>query len=391
MDGVEVVFTTDSTCRPKIVAAPGREANLPRPAARCRIQYLTEGSANVIFALSVDESAKPATGADADLANLLKHKLLRIPKAAGGLWTQPDSECLEEFKSEELVNQEAVIIDIPMYGVLDDYLSQPSIQTERRGRTDRVWDGTLPMSTPVLGILLIDMTPKYHLGEVTLQFKPKWLVQSLDAPSGAKRCRTCALQASQGSTKTTYHCPINLVAGAPEAVFEQISAIIKARQPSCNKLPYFTPHLTHYFCRGMGREMLDKLKNLQETNAPKDILAFAQDSQLSLEIQQSQRVALRKLSKAMTFRDCTIYVLVSHSNKKPWDTLDGQPSPESFTYEIRIGDLDQKLQSNLPDHVNVKLNQWLKKELQLQNGDYYIGTEHLKDGEKRHSSCYYWY
>ncbi|KAL5411998.1 hypothetical protein PMIN06_003493 [Paraphaeosphaeria minitans] len=70
------------------------------------------------------------------------------------------------------------------------------------------------------GILLPDMS-SVPGSVITIEIKPKWLLQSPNAPRDAYLCRTCALQASRQSKKTakgTWICPLALVAGEKAAI-----------------------------------------------------------------------------------------------------------------------------------------------------------------------------
>jgi inositol-pentakisphosphate 2-kinase len=70
------------------------------------------------------------------------------------------------------------------------------------------------------GILLPDMS-SIPGSVTTIEIKPKWLLQSPNAPRDAYLCRTCALHASRKSKQTykePYICPLALVAGNTAAI-----------------------------------------------------------------------------------------------------------------------------------------------------------------------------
>lgn len=70
------------------------------------------------------------------------------------------------------------------------------------------------------GILLPDMS-SVPGSITTIEIKPKWLLQSPNAPRGAYLCRTCALHASRKSKKTytgAWICPLALAAGNVAAI-----------------------------------------------------------------------------------------------------------------------------------------------------------------------------
>ena len=58
--------------------------------------------------------------------------------------------------------------------------------------------GTYLETNEPFGVLVTDMTATLD-GEA-LEFKPKWLAQSPNAPANSIRCRTCALRAMRAST-----------------------------------------------------------------------------------------------------------------------------------------------------------------------------------------------
>ncbi|KAK7191988.1 hypothetical protein DPSP01_003860 [Paraphaeosphaeria sporulosa] len=103
------------------------------------------------------------------------------------------------------------------------------------------------------GILLPDMSSV--LGSVTtIEIKPKWLLQSPNAPRDAYLCRTCALQASRQSKKTikkTWICPLALVAGNKAAIEPYIrhrSLSTMAEKPGHHVLRMYTYFYPEYSC-----------------------------------------------------------------------------------------------------------------------------------------------
>lgn len=65
-----------------------------------------------------------------------------------------------------------------------------------------------------------------HIGVDVLlcEFKPKWLLQSPDAPEDAKQCRTCAIRKMRGQPQQ--FCPLQLAAKADlESLFERMGAL----------------------------------------------------------------------------------------------------------------------------------------------------------------------
>lgn len=71
------------------------------------------------------------------------------------------------------------------------------------------------------GILLPDMSAEPNQSVFTVEVKPKWLLQSPDAPRDAYLCRTCALHASRKAEKEykgAWICPLALAIGNAPAI-----------------------------------------------------------------------------------------------------------------------------------------------------------------------------
>jgi inositol-pentakisphosphate 2-kinase len=85
------------------------------------------------------------------------------------------------------------------------------------------------------GLLMTDMTARH--GEFLFEIKPKWLLQSPDAPDDAKRCRTCALRLQRAHAtadgtvmpKPGGFCPLSLVDDDVEERQKAFESIIDAQ------------------------------------------------------------------------------------------------------------------------------------------------------------------
>lgn len=387
--GVLAILMTvypDCSSEGSLVMVPD-EFKCPEKAICLRLRYFAEGNANIIFEIE----SKPGAHDDSQaLGIILKNRLLRIPKLSCGHTSAQDDDAVKEFRSCDLVNQGVVLLDSHILHRLNSYLAWPSIRTMRAGRTGKLYV-PLDGSPLVSGILVVDMRLNPDKDQVTIHFKPKWLTQSPSAPVNAKRCRTCALQASKGSKRTTHHCPLALATGKLQLVRKEISAIIDAKAGSESDLVrLYKEHLARYFSRGIGREVIKRLQHLQEKNDPGLFMYILDRENASYTVQYGR---IRTLAQAMTFRDCTIYVRIT----PPLET-DGLQEFEDFRYEMRLGDLDKKVPDEvmgIPSDDNIKLTikkarKWGAQEQELHDGGYYMGMEELEDGEQRHESCLLW-
>lgn len=291
----------------------------PRPAARCRFKYLNEGGANFVFTILPD--------ADNETPTRLKRKLLRVRKDLSHVQTAEDQlRALNDsfrdlFSVENLIQHELISLDQGVISLLNQELDAINRPDHRTG------DG-LPEGD-VFGLLVTDMTPL--LGEELLQLKPKWLAQSLDAPPHAKRCRTCALRAQRASiqvqtaTDAQESCPLNLI--SPNlAERERAVRAITADE----RLQDFLMH--------PAQSILQQLRKCQMRLDPYGVLKMSTLARES------------DLCKAMTLRDCTLFVKRSQKG-----------------VEARLGDLDLKQPERLP--------RWKKVEEMLISEGWYTNTE----------------
>lgn len=295
-----------------------------RPPLKCRLRYLNEGGANFVFTILPD--------GDCEVPSILKRKLLRVRKNASHVQSAEDQlQALEEsfrdlFLSENLIHHELISLDRSVLTLLN----QEVVAASRPGHRA---DDALPEGD-ISGLLVTDMTP---LGdEILLQLKPKWLAQSPDAPNRAKRCRTCALRAQRVSmriktaTDAQETCPLSLISHdlcerkrAINAITDDVrlsSFLMDQAQPILQQLRHCQMKLDPYGVRRLS------------TLAPESDLCTSD------------------LCKAMTLRDCTLFVKRSGKN-----------------VEARLGDLDLKLPERLP--------RWKKVEESLITEGWYCNTE----------------
>lgn len=287
-------------------------------ATACRLEYLNEGGANFIFSI---------LQAGTEVPKPLKGKLLRLRKDLPHV--QTTTEQVESFNAnfrplfppDCLVQPELARLNDGMAQALNralDTLNRPS-------RRDQDF---LPQDEQY-GLLVTDMRPA--AGKAMLEIKPKWLLQSPNAPSNAKRCRTCALRALRATlgkrtaTDEQSSCPLDLVSERKED-----------RQRAARKATRET-QLADFFADG-AQLLFATLRDQQKFLDPRGVLGVSGEEEVF------------DLCRAMTLRDCTLFVRAGE---------DG--------IEARLGDLDFKQ----PE----KLGRWKEVERQLIDEGWYINGE----------------
>lgn len=285
----------------------------------CRLKYLNEGGANFVFSILPD--------GDNHIPARLKRKLLRIRKDLSHVQSAEeqlkalDDSFRDLFPGENVIQHELISLDRSVMSLLNHELQ--SINRPGHRIEDALPEGNIS------GLLVTDMTPLD--GEILLQLKPKWLAQSPNAPSRAKRCRTCALRAQRASmqiqtaTDAQETCPLNLVSSN---LAERRRAVHAVTEDS--KL--------QDFLLDQAQPILQQLRKCQTTFDPHGV------QKVSTATFESD------LCKAMTLRDCTLFV--KRSGK---------------SIEARLGDLDLKHPKRLP--------RWKKVEEALISEGWYTNTE----------------
>jgi inositol-pentakisphosphate 2-kinase len=323
---------------------------------KCIIEYLDEGGANFIFTL------RPASD-PLDLPSRLRGKLLRLPKSLPHVL--PADEQLQTFRRnfgnlfpvEHIITAELVRVDHSVVAALNDGLArmQPSTRPLHR-LTDLLPDSDMA------GQLITDMTTAP--GQTLVQLKPKWLHQSPNAPTNSRRCRTCALRAHRAAKRERTAsdaqeiCPLALIHGdvrIRRRAFAQITADRKLRE----------------YLAVDAQPLLLELRECQ--------VDFDEAGVLGVE----GETAIKSLCKAMTLRDCTLYVrrngeqgsddgsddenYAAGGSKRADDGVEGGTSEGDSTIEARLGDLDLKLPG--------RLDYWKRTEQDLVDGGWYTNEE----------------
>ena len=287
---------------------------------RCDLAYLNEGGANFVFFILPSES-------QADIPSKLQGKLLRLRKESPHAQASQDTLAAFDqhfkplFQPENLVQFELINLGSGVPSKINAMLKSLHRPSHRH-------HDFLPADDRY-GLLLTDMTPKE--GDTLLQLKPKWLVQSSSAPSDARRCRTCALRARRAShqiktaTDAQATCPLKLVSGVVEDRKHTAEAITNDQE--------LQDYLTNE-----AQPILQQLRFWQAKLDPHGILHVSDEQ------------AMFDFCKAMTLRDCTLFL----------KRTGGQ-------VEARFADLDIKQ----PE----KFATWKKVEHELISSGWYTNTE----------------
>jgi len=194
------------------------------------------------------------------------------------------------------------------------------------------------------GLLLDDMTAaRDGTTTLALEFKPKWLVQSRDAPADSVRCRTCALRAMRrhkdanprraaggGGGDNVGFCPLDLAAGESE---RPVDALLQGRDVAAEARARLQRYLA-------GAPVIARLRELQARLDTRGVLAF----------EAAGGEGFADLLVCMAVRDCSLYVRV--------------PVDPCAEVEGRLGDLDLKLGRE-------KLEYWAGVERGLIDGGWY--------------------
>ncbi|KAK1085495.1 Inositol-pentakisphosphate 2-kinase [Friedmanniomyces endolithicus] len=285
----------------------------------CRLEYLNEGGANFIFRiLPKGDAEEVPTRLRKKLLRLRKHTAIEPKDLLSG-----QQEWQEIFPPDNLVEHELVTLQPDAVADVNDLIGEASRRPFHR--VGNLWPGGTH------GVLVTDMSPGQN--ELLIELKPKWLAQSPNAPRNAMRCRTCALRARRAAdgaiitvTDAQGFCPLDLVSEHPDN-----RGLAAARLTD-------DPRAREFLVGHEAQSLFRTLKEHQQRWDPNGVLAPACESDS------------RSLSKAMTIRDCTLFVLVKS---------DGE-------IEAKLGDLDVKGLD--------KLAKWRASEQGLIDGGWYIGV-----------------
>lgn len=190
--------------------------------------------------------------------------------------------------------------------------------------------------------------PPGHPDDFTLEFKPKWLAQSPNAPASATRCRTCALNAHRRHTRQekagnrAIPCPLRFLASTAPGSSPVVAILDYLSVPNPPLTPRApTPEQRARLARWLQTNTL--LPRIREAQLANDrggpLAANAHDPRLEL---------------AMTLRDCACFVRI--------------PADPSAPIEAKLADLDKK-------NGEAKLGYWHAIERCLIEDGYYEERE----------------
>ncbi|PQE19831.1 inositol-pentakisphosphate 2-kinase protein [Rutstroemia sp. NJR-2017a WRK4] len=355
------------------------------------LTYVGEGAANVVYRIEVHPQPRPIIPPElegtptaeralskwkhhVDAAKYLSNKLLRLRK---DLPTTAPTEVSHNnwhrlfyplFQPSELVEQQLVtlnnksLIKALNRNLLLNKLSYSTVTANPSPERDFLRGqsrfGTY-LADDEYGLLITDMTPDPSLSQTLIEFKPKWLTQSPNAPPHSRRCRTCALnarkkaKAKQAANSAPDFCPLRLV--------------LDHKDPRVRELNYraFWTQLLERELReeGMkrlcgwveGRGVWGYLGGLQGGRDGGGVLGLGEEEGEGEG--EEERNKRENLQVAMTLRDCSFYMRFDKD-----DNL----------LETRIGDLDFKSAD--------KVGEWRRKERELRDEGWYLGLERGKRG-----------
>lgn len=350
-----------------------------------QLRYLSEGGANVIYAVEAADRI-PNGAAVPHLPKRLQRKVFRLRKDQATV--EEDSE-LEPYVStaeiESYFNKE-IAAKLPHQHLLAHdmiKIQQEVIKAcnaslakadEVRSRPKRRMADRLRESEPH-GLLLDDMRPEPD-SSFSIEFKPKWLS---DAPNpdnvDRKRCRTCALRAMRNSTSLPQpgkdrhfleFCPLSLM--HLNGTFEQgFRCILSAA--GIEEHPLWPSHgervvdrMKKDFQSGQISAIITELATLQRDLDPYGCLSF--DSQT-----QRSQLDSENLELAMTLRDCSIFMRFDWAGERP--------------IEVKLADLDRK-------DWTTRLERWRSTEKRLLDGGWYTGEEVAGDTGSGDEVCILW-
>ena len=294
------------------------------PCSGIRLSYLAEGAANIVYQIvhpptspsteadlgfPVDQAdgALPATPPPTEISPttidpLLQGKLIRLRKDLST--TVPVTESWDHFQNvvtplflgSQLVSQ-------TLFKISREFVRNLNAELrcmENDGRRGQMRHGVYVDENEAYGTLVSNMSSDES--SMSIEFKPKWLVQSPSAPQGSKRCRTCALRAMKqariqgtrrGDDGKDGFCPLSLASRDRSKVQGVVEHFLGSSQYSDIDRMFLGDQLLKWFPES---PLLQRLKQLQRDLDPQGVLKADLQSQNFL--------------TAMTIRDCTLFLKV---------------------------------------------------------------------------------
>lgn len=315
------------------------------------LDYLAEGGANIIYRI-----LPFAAGACISTPVELQTTVLRLRKDKPSI-TNTKLQHETFAKTITPLFGDGVLLDQSLIAIDQDVLRDVNNELCRLDESDRrasIRRGDLVALDEEYGLTMPDMTATGL--DVLLEIKPKWLLQSPNAPHGSRRCRTCALRAQRAALKAeglsvptgTIFCPLSLLVEDLDDTLAAATAIVNGTESQ--GIPDAVKGLASVL-RTTAAPFLRLLRDLQLSLDPHGVLAHGDGDQIP-----------NDLGLAMTLRDCTLFVKVKEGR------LDDST-------ELRLADLD--LKQAHPD----KLRKWRAIEKRLIDYGWYINAEQCAEPE----------
>lgn len=355
-------------------------STIPMLPESINLAYLAEGAANIIYRFSLPRGFSEPDGVLK--FGVDKTHLLRLRKALpSGSPNLPAFAALQKvffplFPTEFILDTQIVRIPeglIERENVLLKQREQSGHRIEKRAGLYLVGPPP-PPGTPIdengekstqyerYGFLVEDMTPASPTTnsehgkirrEVLVEFKPKWLAQSSSAPSGSRRCRTCALRIAKefkkhgtvipgnGSGNPGHWCPFDLASGdahrvrlAVRGMLSRKGAVLTGWKKSTGAKGEVNAYeaiiledkLVRYFTNSKGKKLLDLLKKFQATWDPRGpVSIFGENGDQNTEpvaVEDGRdgewgdewTTDVKHFLMAMTIRDLTLFLKVCDIN-----------------------------------------------------------------------------
>ncbi|KAJ4375991.1 Inositol-pentakisphosphate 2-kinase [Neocucurbitaria cava] len=360
--------------------------------ALIQFDYLSKGAANVVY--TIHRAEKPFTNAflfvhvqdQGSSATAISNdqvidRVLRVPRGRAKHLTSDDivagfeqavrpvflSGKVDAVGSgENLENSEDEQVQVPVEPDQDlsKYLMDlkrvaflPGVMAHLAHLAHFTEPGTFEQGVDNSGLLLPDMSPVPDVS-ISLEIKPKWLLQSPTAPASAVRCRTCAMQVAIPKHREIYLCPLRLVYGTQPDLrdwawyvladhFGGTADVSKDTQKQV-MVSRLVRRLIDYLVVGDGRTLLLHIQYLESKLDPQGILKREQV--------HPNDVFDRNSRLAMTLRDSSWFIMIPFAVNAPITS--------------KLGDLDFKSGEKLVD--------WADKELMLLQSEMY--TKVVADG-----------
>ncbi|CAF9908832.1 MAG: hypothetical protein GOMPHAMPRED_006328 [Gomphillus americanus] len=244
------------------------------------------------------------------------------------------------FRAEELIHPTAVQIDKALLLDLNTELRLLEQQNKRP-----IIRAGMYLRQESYGTIMDDLghAPD-NSSRIIIELKPKWLLQSPDAPRTARRCRTCALRAYRTAATTqspeqrriSSFCPLYLISPNEARLSQALHRKFAEEHVSAQ----IQQHVVSYLANS---SLLQRIRHLQATLYPVGVLNADPNNTDFLTV--------------MTLRDCSLFLMVS---------ADG-------VIGAKLGDLDMKSPA--------RMKHWIATERQLIDGCWYdmslSGTEHI--------------